>query len=114
MLGVSYLGALVKKMDTCLGAIVAAEETWRLLFCARCGLQLRLCPACDVGQRYCGQECSSRQRRQAQREASRAYQRTHRGRRLHATRMQRFRDVKRASQSKLSTPKVTQQLHCHQ
>jgi hypothetical protein len=78
--------------------------------CARCSSQVRLCPACDAGQRYCGPVCASEQRRRAQREASRVYQATRRGARLHAVRMQRYRDRREARDRKFSQPKVTQQL----
>jgi hypothetical protein len=87
---------------------MAAEETWRLLSCARCGRQLRVCSSCELGQRYCGRGCAQEQRRLAQRDASRAYQATRRGRRLHADRMQRWRDRGRQARRKLSAPKVTQ------
>jgi len=41
--------------------------------------------------RYCGAECASAARRGSLRRAARAYQRTERGRRLHADRQARYR-----------------------
>jgi hypothetical protein len=74
----------------------------------RCNRQVRLCPQCDVGQRYCSAGCSTERRRQAQRNASSDYQRTRRGAKLHAVRMQRYRE-RRAQDGKLSAQIVTQQ-----
>jgi hypothetical protein len=76
----------------------------------RCTAQMRRCPVCDAGQRYCGSSCAADQRRRAQRAASRAYQATRRGALLHAVRMQRYRDRKRSGDRKFAAPIVTQQL----
>src|SRR5690606_31891043 len=70
--------------------------------------QVRLCHACDRGQRYCGSECASAQRQEAQRAASAAYQRTARGAHLHADRMQRYRDRQRSGECKFLAKIVTQ------
>jgi hypothetical protein len=86
-----------------------AAETFRLLLCAHCRQQIRLCQQCDPGQRFCSSTCAAAHRRRAQREASRRYQRTFRGARLHAARMQRHRDRKCVGEGKFVTPKVTQQ-----
>jgi hypothetical protein len=86
---------------------VRAEEAWRLFTCALCATQVRLCPSCDHGQRYCGRRCAAEHRRRQQREASRAYQATRRGAHLHAARMQRYRDRQR-QECKFPAPIVTQ------
>lgn len=87
-----------------LGACVIAEETWRLLSCVGCGVQLRVCPTCDRGQRFCSPGCGAVHRRRGQREAGRVYQTTKRGARLHAARMQRYRDRIRALDGKFLAP----------
>ncbi|MEY4581260.1 MAG: hypothetical protein RL701_5963 [Pseudomonadota bacterium] len=86
-----------------------AEETWRLLQCGHCAQQMRVCIECDQGQRYCSEACAQLQRRAAQRNASRTYQRTRRGAYLHALRAQRYRDRKRQDPVNFPTRKVTQQ-----
>jgi hypothetical protein len=70
---------------------------------------MRVCNACDNGQRYCSERCVQLQRRAAQRNASRSYQRTPRGARLHAKRNQRYRDRLRRRTVNFSAQKVTQQ-----
>src|SRR5262245_13879882 len=85
-----------------------AEETWRLFSCQWCGQQVRLCQQCDRGQRYCGGECASARRQEAQRAASAAYQQTERGTHLHADRMQRYRDRRRSGECKFPAEIVTQ------
>jgi hypothetical protein len=69
-------------------------ESARLACCARleCRRQFSACGPCDHGRRYCGAECASAARRDSLRRAGRAYQRTHRGSRLHATRQARYRE----------------------
>jgi hypothetical protein len=86
-----------------------AEETWRLLQCGYCAQQMRVCRECDQGQRYCSETCARLQRRAAQRNASRSYQKTPRGAHLHAVRAQRYRDRNRQQPVKFPAPKVTQQ-----
>ena len=67
-----------------------------------CGRALALCTACDVPRaRYCGRACARWARRCRQRIASRRYQRSWRGRWLHAMRQQRYRERRK---------KVTHQL----
>src|SRR5213595_2507198 len=67
-----------------------------------CGRAVALCTACDVARaRYCGRACARRARCARQREAGRCYQRSFRGRRLHAMRQQRYRLLRK---------KVTHQL----
>jgi hypothetical protein len=87
---------------------MTAEETWRLFSCQWCGLQVRLCRWCDRGLRYCGSECAVAQRQEAQRAASAAYQMTERGAKLHATRMQRYRDRHAMMRAWRCTLRVTQ------
>jgi hypothetical protein len=64
-----------------------------MLACAlwRCSRLFSVCGPCDSGRRYCGRECAREARRLQQRDASRAYQLTDRGRRAHAERQARYR-----------------------
>lgn len=68
-------------------------ENARLAVCARvdCRRQFSVCGRCDRGRRYCGAECAAASRRESLRRAGRAYQRTERGRQLHAARQARYR-----------------------
>jgi hypothetical protein len=68
-------------------------ECARLAICGRndCRRQFSMCGGCDHGRRYCGAACASAARRDSLRRAARAYQRTERGRRLHADRQARYR-----------------------
>jgi len=68
-------------------------ECARLAVCGRndCRRQFSVCGRCDHGRRYCGAACASASRRESLRRAARAYQRTERGRRLHADRQARYR-----------------------
>jgi hypothetical protein len=68
-----------------------ASESGRLFMCARCGCQVVVCGCCDRGQIYCDGDCSELARRQTLHRAGRRWQRTSRGRRMHAARMARYR-----------------------
>jgi hypothetical protein len=68
-----------------------ADATGRFFLCARCRAQVLICPCCDRGNIYCEQECAQTSRRNAQREAGRRYQSSHRGRRKHAERARAYR-----------------------
>lgn len=71
--------------------------------CKFCEKFFIVCSTCYRGQEYCGDECRSRSRRRNNRASSRAYQKTHRGKKNHAARQQSYR-------SKLShLKKVTHQ-----
>ena len=109
MHGVNYFSAVVQKVTLLFGIGNDCRRDVETVSCQRCGQQVRLCRRCDRGQRYCGGECASAQRRAAQRDASAAYQRTERGAHLHADRMQFCRDQRRFSECKFSTEIVTQQ-----
>jgi hypothetical protein len=63
--------------------VVASD---RLLNCARCQQQLRVCRRCDHGQRYCPEPCAHQARRACVRAAGHRYQQTLRGRLHHARR----------------------------
>ena len=63
----------------------------RLIVCARCREQVLLCRRCDRGQQYCGVACSRAARRGSQQQSARVYQRSRRGRMLHAARSRRWR-----------------------
>lgn len=65
----------------------------RFFLCARvdCRARVLVCPPCDHGQIYCGEECSKLARRRTLRDAGRRYQSGRAGRHKHAERMQRYR-----------------------
>lgn len=65
--------------------------TGRLFLCARCRVQVVVCPRCDRGQIYCASGCSSEARRESQRTAGARYQSTRAGRFAHAERSRRHR-----------------------
>lgn len=70
-----------------------ARESNRLATCSlpSCSRLFALCKECDRGRWYCSGECALSARRARQREASRLYQSTERGRRAHAERQARYR-----------------------
>jgi hypothetical protein len=68
----------------------------RLYLCARCRVQVVLCSRCDRGNRYCGQQCRHQAREQARRETAQRYQRSWRGRIVHAQRSRRWRQRRAA------------------
>src|SRR5690606_15090965 len=72
-----------------------------------CRAQVKVCPSCDRGQRYCGETCRAEQRRATQRRAGTTYQGSRRGKRLHAARQQRYLERKRFLVGKFSAQKVT-------
>jgi hypothetical protein len=63
----------------------------RLLVCARCRCQVRICSRCDRGQQYCGTRCRGVARRESRRASARRYQQSRRGRHCHAARQRRYR-----------------------
>jgi len=63
----------------------------RLYHCARCALQVFICPKCDRGNRYCSDKCSALARRDSIRMSNQRYQLTLRGRKGHAERTRRWR-----------------------
>jgi len=67
------------------------QNTARLFNCARCRAQVLICSGCDRGNIYCGRTCSQQARRESLRAAGRRYQRSRRGRLLHAERQRRYR-----------------------
>ena len=68
-----------------------AYATARFYLCACCQDQVLICSCCDRGQIYCTRECAEESRRNAQREAGRRYQSSHRGRCNHAKRAHDYR-----------------------
>ena len=67
----------------------------RRFVCDGCRLVLYICSWCDRGQRYCSRRCREAARRQTLLSAGRRYQQTRRGRRLHASRQQAYRERQR-------------------
>lgn len=65
--------------------------TGRLFLCARCRVQVVVCPRCDRGQIYCASGCSSEARRESKRAAGARYQSTRAGRFAHAERSRQYR-----------------------
>jgi len=72
----------------------ALRESNRLATCAAplCGRLFAVCGPCDRGRRYCSLDCSVSARRARQRQATRLYQSTERGRLAHAVRQARYRE----------------------
>jgi hypothetical protein len=72
----------------------ALRESNRLATCAAplCGRLFAVCGPCDRGRRYCSLDCSVSARRARQRQATRLYQSTDRGRLAHAARQARYRE----------------------
>lgn len=75
-----------------------SPDAHRLSLCGHpaCRKQLVVCLDCDHGRRYCSRACAQDARRAQNRVAAREYQRTERGRLLHAARQARYRDRCRA------------------
>ena len=71
------------------------ENTARVFNCAQCHRQVMICRRCDRGNIYCGTPCSQSARRHSQHAAAQRYQRTRRGRLLHAERQRRYRSHRR-------------------
>jgi hypothetical protein len=72
------------------------DQPARLYVCARCRVQVILCSRCDRGNRYCGRQCRHQAREQARRETAQRYQRSWRGRIVHAQRSRRWRQRRAA------------------
>jgi len=83
-------------------ALETPRPDCRRFLCDACRRAVYLCSACDRGQRYCSTECRSRARREGQRGAGRRYQRTLRGRRMHARRQARYRARQQAAAEKVT------------
>jgi hypothetical protein len=71
------------------------EPSARLFLCGRCREMVIICRRCDRGQIYCNRGCAQDARRCAQRDASRRYQSSRRGRLNHAARNRRYRARKK-------------------
>ena len=63
----------------------------RFFLCACCHQQTVICSTCDHGQIYCSSACAKSRRSACLREAGQRYQRSERGRIMHAQRMARYR-----------------------
>jgi hypothetical protein len=69
----------------------AEPPSGRLFLCAGCRRQVIVCSCCDRGQVYCTGGCAKAARQRTVQRAGRRYQASHRGRRMHAARMSRWR-----------------------
>jgi len=67
------------------------DPAGRLFLCARCRVQVVLCSRCDRGNRYCGRPCWRLAHDAARRDSAGRYQRSRRGRLVHAERSRRWR-----------------------
>ncbi len=85
-----------------------AMEDARIFLCARCGVQVIICSCCDRGHQYCPKACAMAARRASQRQASRRYQATPKGRLNHANRASRYRSRKRAEKKVTHHPSPAQ------
>jgi len=73
------------------------DQPARLYLCARCRVQVVLCSRCDRGNRYCGRPCRHQAREEARRRTAQRYQRSWRGRMVHAQRSWRWRQRRAAA-----------------
>ena len=84
--------------------------------CPRCHIFFALCPPCARA-RYCSTHCARAARRDGLRRAARTYQRTARGRRLHADRQRRYRERRARNVTHQSSthppPAATVETHTH-
>ncbi len=67
------------------------EAHARLFNCLRCHAQVVICRACDRGNIYCQPICARSARTESLRASNKRYQKTPRGRLLHAKRQQRYK-----------------------
>ena len=82
-----------------------ATISFRLYSCARCRAQVRVCAACDRGNRYCAGACAAAARAESARTARRRYERSPAGRERNRVRQKRYRSHRRPEPS----PTVTHQ-----
>jgi hypothetical protein len=68
------------------------DDSYRLFLCALCRQQVKLCRPCDRGDIYCSKDCAAKRRCASVKRARRKYQKTFRGRLLHAARQQAYSD----------------------
>ncbi len=75
----------------------AGGEPLRLRYCrwGDCGAAFWICRCCDRGQRYCGDRCRQRARRQQRREANRRRHQSREGRLDHRDRQRAYRQRRR-------------------
>ena len=73
------------------GSMEARDKAYRLYSCGRCAKQVRICPDCDRGNRYCAEECARKRRRESLRRAAERYQQSYRGACKHAARQRALR-----------------------
>lgn len=76
----------------------------RLFNCVGCYAQTVVCSDCDRGQIYCGQVCSRPARLESHRAANKRYQQSFKGRMNHASRQQRYRELKKIVTDHSSMP----------
>lgn len=83
------------------------REHARLFNCLRCHAQVIICSHCDRGNIYCSATCANSARVNSLRVSNQRYQKTPRGRLLHARRQQRYRTrlkTKVTEQGSLTSP----------
>ena len=68
--------------------------------CRRCRLLTGICSRCDRGNIYCGKACSAAARKASQRRSAERYQKSERGRALHAARQQRYLERREAKMTR--------------
>ena len=78
------------------------EREPRMLICARCKSEMWICKSCDRGHKYCCLACSQEARRAQQREASRCYRQTERGRQNARERQARFRRRRKTAEGRVT------------
>jgi len=72
--------------------------------CRRCRLLTGICSRCDRGNIYCGKACSAAARKASQRRSAERYQKSERGRALHAARQQRYLERREAKMTHHGSP----------
>ena len=104
--GASLRGAVMSKKV----GVIHGGSRLILVLCVSpvwCGRNVRLCSDCDRGQRYCPKgDCAQQARAAATRRYRGDYQRTCRGRRLHAAPQARYVQRQRAPQKKMALREI--------
>ena len=67
------------------------HDSARHFNCGRCRGLVQICRGCDRGQTYCSESCARSSRQESRRASNARYQRSPRGRRLHAARQRQYR-----------------------
>jgi hypothetical protein len=87
-----------------------SQPSSRLFSCVRCHQQAVICSSCDRGNIHCSKACSTASRTEKQRASNQRYQKTRRGRELHAKRAYHYRRRQKEKRtSDVDSKRVTEQ-----